>query len=787
MQAVRETAFDKDFSDADWLDRLREAERPPADGRIGPYELVAEVSRGGQGVVFRARQPGTNRQVALKRMIGGAFATRSARARFEREVEAVCALNHPNIVTVYGVETIDAQPVIAMEWIDGRPLDAWANASPPGPRPIRERLEAFLRVCDAVQHAHQRGVIHRDLKPSNILVTADGTPHVLDFGLATAVNQDDSAAARLTATAEILGTPAYASPEQVGLGSQVVDSRTDVYSLGAVLYQLLCGHTPHDATRGLPHLFESIRSNDPAPPSTRNAAVERDLDIITLKALAREPSQRYQSVDALSSDLRRFLAGEPVEAHPPSFGYKLRKLVLRHKTSVGLIAAVFLLAVTFGVTATVLALRIEHERAAAVAAREDEADARAAAEQVSEFLRSVLAAANPQKAQGAEITVSQIVDQALERADGAFENRPAVEAPVRLTLGQTLDGLGRHADAEVQLERARALFEQVYGPMHAETAWSIVHVANAHRAQGRVAQAIEMYNEALEILRTDATANAPRLAETLRNLSTAYMETGDLVTAEQVLLEAQAVHGAQPDADAEAAVRDTLSLASLLFHRGRFGEAEQHLRAGLKLAREVLGDKHEVTLISLGNLAVALKNAGRPAEARPFLEECVETARQVFGEDHTHTIQARANLASLLQALGEHAQAESLYRELLQRFEDQQLSDHPTAVSTANNLGSLLLELDRFDEAEPVFREVLDRSRRVFGPRHPSTGVAQASLAIAIRNARPEAGRDEAAALLTDALAILEATLPPDHPHVAKTRRHLAELTAGEAVENGDP
>lgn len=768
-------AFHEHISDADWLDRLREAERAVAAGRIGPYELVSEVNRGGQGVVFRARQPGTNRQVALKRILGGNVATRAARARFEREVEAVCGLNHPNIVTVYGVELVDGQPILAMEWIDGQPLDVWARGKSGVGRPIRDRLDMFVQICEAVRHAHQRGVIHRDLKPSNILVSSDGAPHVVDFGLARPANADCSSAARLSHTAELLGTPAYASPEQVGLDPVGIDSRTDVYSLGVILYQLLCGRTPHDPSRGLPALLESIRSNDPPPPSAA-AAIARDLDVITLKALARDPAQRYQSVDALAEDVRRYLAGEPVVAHPPSLTYQLRKLVRRHRVTFVFILTVLGLVLTFGITATTLALRLDRERNAALAARSSESDARAAAEEVVDFLRRMLAAADPKRAQGEAITVSQIVDEALERAEGSFEQRPAVEAVVRLTLGETLYGLGRHADAQSQLERSLTLLRGLYGEPHKETAWALLHIGHVHLAQGRRQEAITFYDDAIAAYR-GLPAQELRLASALGSLAVAYMEQRDLASAEQLLVEAQAIRTAHPEADDREIINDALLLASLKFHRGEFDEAEHLLVPILARTRAALGDRHELTVAVLSNLAVALKNQGRPAEARPYSEECLATARLVFGEDHPHALVATANLASLLQALKEYAEAEALYRQLLRHYQEREQLDHPTAIAAANNLSSLFLAQERHEEAETLLRETLERARRVSGPRHPDVAVVMVQLAAAIRDGGSGPGAAEARQLLTEALAIFETTLPPDHPHIQKTRDRLSLLT----------
>ena len=254
--------FGFDLPDDDWLDRLRESEAQLNLGRIGSYELIEEVSRGGQGVVFRARQPGTQREIALKRLLAGSFATASMRRRFEREVEAAAALNHPNIVTVFGCETVDGNPQLAMEWVDGVPVTEWVR--PRGTdavsRDPEETLSVFLRIADAVQHAHSRGVLHRDLKPSNVLVDRDGEPHVLDFGLAKRVDVDSAADVTLTGSADFLGTPAYASPEQFHTDELTLDARSDVYSLGVLLFELLTGESPYGATRNVSELIACVET-----------------------------------------------------------------------------------------------------------------------------------------------------------------------------------------------------------------------------------------------------------------------------------------------------------------------------------------------------------------------------------------------------------------------------------------------------------------------------------------------------------------------------------------------
>ncbi len=328
----------------EWMDSLREAEAPTSLGSIGPYELIEEISRGGQGIVYRAHQPGTKREIAVKRLLAGSFATSAMLRRFEREVELAASLSHPNIVTVFGMDIIDGQPLLAMEWIDGVPVDQWAEGDGSVRRSGNEIARMFSTVCNAVGHAHQRGIIHRDLKPSNILVDTSGKPRVLDFGLAKLIESGQGDGQTVTLTEQFVGTPAYASPEHLRGGPEAIDVRADVYSLGVILYNALTGRLPYDVSSNLPDTFRNIEHADPIRPSSIVPRLDRDMEYITLKALAKEKDRRYQSAHALADDLKRHVEGEPILAHPPSTLYQLRKLVKRHRWPAALVAAMFALA-----------------------------------------------------------------------------------------------------------------------------------------------------------------------------------------------------------------------------------------------------------------------------------------------------------------------------------------------------------------------------------------------------------------------------------------------------------
>ena len=350
---------DFDLPDDRWMARLRVAERPIVLGRIGEYELEGEVERGGQGIVFRARQPGTKRRIALKRMLAGAFATEGMRRRFEREVEAAALLNHPNIVTVYGMDSVDGTPLLAMEWIDGVPATDWARGRAP-----EEILELFLRLCDAMQHAHSRGVLHRDIKPSNVLVDANSQPHVLDFGLAKRCPLGGGAGGDVldvSKSADVFGTPAYASPEQLSGTETRLDASTDVYSLGVLLFEMLTDASPYGDYDGVADLLRRVGQTRPPRLATYDPRLSNELDTIVRAALEPARQDRTASVEDFASDIRRYLSGAPIHAVPLSSLTLLRRLVEKNPLVAGLGAALFVLSLAFGIFASVQARRFEQQ------------------------------------------------------------------------------------------------------------------------------------------------------------------------------------------------------------------------------------------------------------------------------------------------------------------------------------------------------------------------------------------------------------------------------------------
>jgi serine/threonine protein kinase len=460
------------------------------------YEILREIHRGGQGVVFEALQRSTQRTVALKVLLAGEFAADERRRRFEREVELVASLRHPNLVTVYDSGFLDdGRPFFAMEYVDGLTLDAFLrarNALPPPDRgpgwTLSDSLRLFAAICGAVEHAHRRGVIHRDLKPGNVLIDVAGVPRVLDFGLAKPVGESS---VELTSPAEFLGTLAYASPEQLGGDHLAIDTRTDVWALGVMLFEMVTGRSPHAGADRVAALVTAIETRDPPPPSTvRGRAGLRgagdELDAIVLRALAKEPERRYPSAGALGREVERLLAGEPVDARRDSTWYVVRKAARRHRGAVA--AAAAFLALLVGAVAGMGVLWRSSVRAAGIARHEADG-----AQAARDFLGEMLLAVDPDLAKGGEPTVREVLDEASRRIEDELSERPALRAEVRRFVGQAYRSIGYLDEARTQLETALSEARSAFGTRSAKAAEVAVELAWVHLDEGAHDRAAEQH------------------------------------------------------------------------------------------------------------------------------------------------------------------------------------------------------------------------------------------------------------------------------------------------------
>jgi len=779
LRALVERLLAAAETDSEWLapgadlDVFR-ASPPPAAAspeRIGPYAVRERIGSGGFGDVYLADQTHpVRRRVALKVLKRG-LDTRSVLARFEAEAQALALMDHPNIARVFDAgETEAGLPFFALEYVPGLAITEYCERRKLG---TRERLELFVSVCRAVQHAHSRGIIHRDLKPSNILVSeADGqaTPKVIDFGIAKATTTPLTERTIHTQHGQIMGTPAYMSPEQIEAGALAVDVRTDVWSLGVILYELLTGRTPIDPgdldTGGLEELQRRIREDDPAKPSTRageaaGREIRGELDWITMKALEKDRSRRYETASAFAADVGRYLGGEAVEAGPPSTMYRFSKFARRHKLALGAAAAV-LLGTVVAAGALVYALVESNRQRARVEA------ARSAAEAVTSFVTGMLSSADPSR-RGREVTVVEVLDQAAAAVPDDLRDRPAIEARVRETLGLTYLELGELDAAVAQLGRAAELNRELHGDDAPATLVARRHLATAWREHGELDRAEEALRDLLH--RTEGTADSS-LAVVLDQLGTVltlqgrYEEAGDVqARADSVGL---AVFGATDPRRAEI-------LANLgVLHRvlGRFEAARAALEEALGVLRREWGDEHPDTMNILSNLANVHYQLGEYEEAVERSRELAATKARVLGDEHPSTLQTRSDWAVTLNGLGRHAEAESIGVAVLEARRRTLGPDHPSTLQSMNNVALTYRKGGRPAEAEPLLRESLATKERVLGPDHQDTIITRGNLGDLLTElGRPE----EALPLLEAALASARRSLPEDHARRNDVLRKLGE------------
>jgi eukaryotic-like serine/threonine-protein kinase len=750
----------EEFPDADAL-------VPPdptrlAGATIGPYRVVREIGRGGMGVVYEAEQPRPRRRVALKVILGGRYVDTAAIRMFQRETDSLARLKHPGIAAIYESGcTEDGQHFFAMELVQGRRLsDDLDDRGPLRSRAdLQHRLALFRKISGAVAYAHQRGVIHRDLKPSNILVVAppggvvagkdSGVPpagrapdrvpdiKVLDFGLARISDADQEAATAVTALGRIQGTLPYMSPEQVRGRRDEVDVRTDVYSLGVLLYRMLTGRLPYDLDgAGFPEAARIVCEQPPRPLGAVRGRVkfDRDLAIILHKTLEKDPARRYQTVAALDEDVERYLGGQPILARPPGSAYLIRKLIARHKVRFAAAAALLALLLVFSAVMTLQARRIAAER--------DRANRETiTARRVSEFLTDLFKVSDPDERRGNAITAREILDKGLAEIHRDLADEPAVQARLMLTIGKVYSNLGLYGMATPILEQAVQTRRRLAGRESPETLEAMSELALEYVRAGHTAEAQKLYQDVLAVRRRLLGEDHPDTLIALAGLAWTYRRQGRYAEGErldrQVLEARRRVLGPDhPDT-----LASMVGLANVYRIQRRYPEAEALFVPGIEGLRRVLGDDHPTTLATLAYLANVYERQGRHAEAEKLYRETLARDRRVLGEDHPQTLEAMNELALVFDDQGRYAEAEPLYRDTLARRRRVLGENHPDTLTSMNNLANVYAAEGRYKDAGALFRESLAGERRLLGDNHPDTTNTLYNLGCmaALRGNRPQA------------------------------------------------
>jgi tetratricopeptide (TPR) repeat protein len=747
-----------------------------ADLFAGRYRILQTVGEGGMGVVYRAEQQHPARVVALKVIKPGRLSDGLLR-RFEHEVEVLGRLQHPGIAQIFDAGTVQTehgpQPFFAMELIDGQPIDQHLTHRKPH---LRDRLELLLRICDAVHHAHQRGVIHRDLKPANILVTSDGQPKVLDFGVARATDSDLTVAQTMeTEPGQLVGTLQYMSPEQAIGDLRQLDIRSDVYALGVIAYEMLAERLPYELKdRALPDAVQVIRDQEPQRLSSVNGNLRGDLETIVGKALQKEKERRYSSVAEFASDVRRYLNYEPISARPPSTWYQLSRFARRNKALVGGVAATFVVLVAGVIVSTAGFVGEARQRAIAETERQRTSDEAAKQRAVSDFLTHMLNAADPKRMLGDQVTVLQATEQAIKRLDeGVLQDQPAIEAAVRNAIGITLTSLSRYKEAEQVLRKALELDRRTLPPLHPHIATVLGSLADVLRSRGDADQAEQLLREALSINRQSLPANHPDLAKSASNLATVLQMRGQLDQAEPLFRESLHIHElAQPRNEPDIAT-GMMNLAALLRAQGRLGEAEPLYRKALELRRRALPAEHPEISASLNSLGLLLQDQQKLDVAEPLHRESLEIARKSYPAGHPSIATSLNSLAALLYEQGRFADAEPLFREALEIQRTSYPALHPSIATGLNNLAMVVRAQGKLGEAESLLRESLEINRKSLPTGHSAIATSLNNLGLVLR---AQGKLLESEPFFRDALEMYRKSLPGEHPTVALSLHNLGRV-----------
>src|SRR5713101_3665159 len=751
--ALDTSGLDATYPSADTVAELTSVEQKS----LGPYRLLQKLGEGGMGRVWLAEQTApVRRRVAVKLIKAGMYDD-AVLKRFASERQSLAIMDHPSIAKVFDAGTTpDGQPYFVMEYVPGVPITDYCDQKRLN---IRERMELFIKVCDGVQHAHLKAIIHRDLKPANILVTeVDGKPlpRIIDFGLAKATTSLAPDESMLTRLGSFVGTPGYMSPEQADSSLQDVDTRTDVYSLGVVLYVLLTGSLPFDSKKNVNEVLRQVREDEPPRPSTKIATGKKsstgsaqnrgseprqlakllrgDLDWITMKALEKDRNRRYGTPSEMAADITRYLQHEPVVARPASAGYRMRKYARRHRIAVAVAIGLVAVLATFAVAQRVQLQRTRLERDRANRERDR-------ATRITDFMTGMFKVSDPSEQRGNSVTAREILDKASNDIKTGMAKDPDAQAGMMQVMGEVYINLGLFSRAKDLEQQSLDIRRRVLGPENPDTLASMDDLADALEECGQYVEAAKMFREEIDIERRVLGPENPQTLNAMNNLTNDLRKDGHDEEGEKLGRETLDISRRVLGPEHQQTLSTMDNLALCLESEGHFPESETLFREVLDTRRRVLGPEHPDTLNSMNSLSFALFAEHRYVEAEKVNREAFDIRRRVLGSEHPQTLVSMENLGFALLCEGRYAEAEKLERESLDGHRRVFGPEHPQTLNTMAALALVLSREDRYAEAEKLARDSIDISRRVLGPENSSTAVHVYYLACieARKGNRPEA------------------------------------------------